>query len=137
MDWDKRKSTTDTANQEPIKVLDEGDIAILKAYSQAAYAQGIKTAEQDIKAIHDRIAQQTGLKEIDTGLAPQHLWDLQADQQRMRSEEPLQVARCTKIIEPGKKYLISIKQYAKFVVELGKDVAEEDIEEELRRDGVK
>lgn len=41
-----------------------------------------------------------GIKESDTGLAPPNLWDLPADRQRMESEHPLQVARCTKIIRP-------------------------------------
>jgi len=31
-------------------------------------------------------------------LAPPALWDLAADKQSMQSEPPLQVARCTKII---------------------------------------
>ena len=39
-----------------------------------------------------------GVKESDTGLAPPHLWDIAADRQRMQEEQPLQVARCTKII---------------------------------------
>jgi 26S proteasome regulatory subunit T1 len=48
---------------------------------------------------------------------------------------PLQVARCTKIVNPGTddaKYLINIKQIAKFVVGLGEKVAPTDIEEGMR-----
>ena len=79
------------------------------------------------------------------------------DRQRMAEEHPLQVARCTKIIpvNPGAaaaaravnpagaaqgqkgadeqdKYVISIKQIAKFVVGLGERVALTDIEEGMR-----
>lgn len=98
-----------------------------------------------------------GVKESDTGLASPNLWDLPADKQRMAEEHPLQVARCTKIIpmDPAKaeraravnpigavqgqkgadeqdKYLINIKQIAKFVVGLGERVAPTDIEEGMR-----
>lgn len=62
------------------------------------------------------------------------LWDLANDKNLMK-EQPLQVARCTKIIDPGTenaKYMISIKQMAKFVVGLGKNVAQTDVEEGMR-----
>ena len=56
-----------------------------------------------------------GVKESDTGLAPPNLWDIPADKQRMGAEHPLQVARCTKIINPPAnapdeptKYLINL-----------------------------
>ena len=71
-----------------------------------------------------------GIKESDTGLGPPSLWDLAADKQMMQEEQPLQVARCTKIINPGQddaKYMINVKQIAKFVVALGEKVAPTDI----------
>ena len=99
----------------------------------------------------------TGIKESDTGLASPNLWDLPSDRQRMNAEHPLQVARCTKIIKMDEaaaeaaravnpmgalqgqmgadeqdKYLINIKQIAKFVVSLGDRVAPTDIEEGMR-----
>jgi ATP-dependent 26S proteasome regulatory subunit len=46
-----------------------------------------------------------------------------------------QVARCTKIINPNTeeaKYVINVKQIAKFVVGLGEKVAPTDIEEGMR-----
>ena len=67
--------------------------------------------------------------------------DLPADKHAMSEEQPLQVARCTKIIhkaptEPEEKeeiqYMINVKQLAKFVVELGKKVAPTDVEEGMR-----
>lgn len=75
-------------------------------------------------------------QESDTGLAPPHLWDIAADRQRMSEEQPLQVARCTKIIadenEEKSKYVINVKQIAKFVVNLGERVSPTDIEEGMR-----
>ncbi|KAA6424202.1 MAG: 26S protease regulatory subunit 7-like [Trebouxia sp. A1-2] len=53
----------------------------------------------------------------------------------MQEEQPLQVARCTKIINPGTdeaKYVINVKQIAKFVVGLGDKVAPTDVEEGMR-----
>jgi 26S proteasome regulatory subunit T1 len=80
---------------------------------------------------------------LDTGLAPPNLWDIPADKLRMGEEHPLQVyrllikvARCTKIIQGGEgedaKYLINVRQIAKFVVGLGQRVAPTDIEEGMR-----
>lgn len=78
----------------------------------------------------------SGIKESDTGLAPPNLWDVAADKMRMSEEQALQVARCTKIIEATEgeeaKYLINIKQIAKFVVALGDKVAPTDVEEGMR-----
>jgi 26S proteasome regulatory subunit T1 len=107
---------------------------------------------QDKNAHHN-----VGVKESDTGLAPPNLWDVAADRQRIGEEGPLQVARCTKIIpvDPDKKaaaeavnplggnqgqkgadeqdkYVINIKQIAKFVVGLADRVAPTDIEEGMR-----
>ena len=55
----------------------------------------------------------------------------------MAEEQPLQVARCTKIIQDDKgedksKYVINVKQIAKFVVNLGERVSPTDIEEGMR-----
>ena len=77
------------------------------------------------------------VQESDTGLAPPHLWDVAADRQRMSEEQPLQVARCTKIISDEKddaksEYVINVKQIAKFVVQLGDRVSPTDIEEGMR-----
>lgn len=116
----------------------------------------MKKTETDIKEVQKRIDEKLGVKESDTGLAAPNLWDLASDRVRM-SEQPLQVARCTKIIpmDPKKaelaravnpagaaqgqkgadeqdKYVINIKQIAKFVVGLGERVAPTDIEEGMR-----
>lgn len=55
----------------------------------------------------------------------------------MSEEQPLQVARCTKIIQDEtdsekSKYVINVKQIAKFVVNLGERVSPTDIEEGMR-----
>ncbi|RLV89544.1 26S protease regulatory subunit 7 [Spathaspora sp. JA1] len=150
-DWDKyiAPSEEDEKNQEKIVPLSEGDIQVLKTYGAAPYATSLKEIEKDLKDIEERIKENIGVKESDTGLAPPHLWDVVGDKQRMQEEQSLQVARCTKIIEatqasasattPGlqnadtkSKYVINIKQIAKFVVGLGERVSPTDIEEGMR-----
>ena len=133
-DWEKYDKPLNDKKEE-IKALDEGDIAILKTYGVGPYAKELKKLESEAKEIQKRVNEKMGVKESDTGLAPPNLWDIPADKQRMQEEHPLQVARCTKIIsEPEKdsKYLINIKQIAKFVVGLGQRVAPTDIEEGMR-----
>lgn len=136
-DWEKWKNGDDGKEEKPIKALDAGDIAMLKNYGQGAYVRELKAIETEIKDVQKRVNEKMGVKESDTGLALPNLWDIQGDKQRMGSEHPLQVARCTKIIAPAKgeemsKYVINVKQIAKFVVGLGDRVAPTDIEEGMR-----
>ncbi|KAI8837606.1 26S protease regulatory subunit 7 [Chytriomyces hyalinus] len=136
-DWEKySRPVDDDKKEEKIKVLDEGDIALLKTYGQGPYAKELKKIETDIKDVQKRVNERMGVKESDTGLAPPNLWDLPSDKQRMGEEQPLQVARCTKIIQAGDgedaKYMINVKQIAKYVVGLGERVAPTDIEEGMR-----
>jgi 26S proteasome regulatory subunit T1 len=130
-DWEKYDKPIEDTQDEKIVALDEGDIALLKTYGQGPYARELKKIEQDNNEIRKRVNEKIGVKETDTGLAPPNLWDLPGDRQRMQDEQPLQVARCTKVIE-GKKYVINVKQIAKFVVGLGERVAPADIEEGMR-----
>jgi len=91
--------------------------------------------ENDISEITKRVNELAGIKESDTGLGPPAMWDLAADKQTLQSEQPLQVARCTKIINADTedaKYIINVKQFAKFVVDLNEQVASTDIEEGMR-----
>ncbi|KAK4695728.1 26S proteasome regulatory subunit T1, partial [Phenoliferia sp. Uapishka_3] len=156
-DWEKTEKKVDQKEEAKINPLDDEDIIILRTYGQGPYAKQLKQVEEDLKAIQKRVNEKMGVKELDTGLAPPNLWDLPADKQRMGEEHPLQVARCTKIIrlvEPGTegtaaplpvlppgqkpnadeqdKYVINVKQIAKFVVGLGDRVAPTDIEEGMR-----
>jgi len=133
---DQRKTTNkDEKEEKEIKVLDEGDIALMKTYGQGQYTKALKQVETDIQEITKRVNELAGIKESDTGLAPPALWDLMADKQSLQSEQPLQVARCTKIINADSddpKYIINVKQFAKFVVDLADSVAPTDIEEGMR-----
>jgi 26S proteasome regulatory subunit T1 len=128
---------------------------LLKTYGLGPYSVKIKQLEEEIKTHQQTVKDLIGIKESDTGLSPPSMWDLVGDKQMMSEEAPLQVARCTKIIAgtannnengndennpsslhsnaiPGNKYVINVKQIAKFVVALGEKVAPTDIEEGMR-----
>jgi len=122
----------DESNPKP---LDEDDIALLKTYGLGPYSKSIKVTETDIEKIAKHVNEICGIKESDTGLAPPSNWDLVADKRMLNEQQPLQVAHCTKIIDagtPDAKYMINVKQIAKFVVALGDRVAPTDIEESMR-----
>lgn len=131
---DQRKVNEDV--KDDVKALDDADIAVMKAYGVGAYQRSIKQLEKDISAEVKRVNELTGVKESDTGLSHPGLWDLHGDKQMMAEEPPLQVARCTKIIqgptEEENKYIINVKHVAKFVVGLGKEMAPTDVEEGMR-----
>eukprot|EP00795_Rhopilema_esculentum_P006730 gene6732-12292_t len=132
---DQRKVKQKDEKDEKIEALDEGDIAVLKTYGAGSYNKSIKKVEDDISSIFKKVDELTGIRESDTGLAAPALWDLAADKQTLHSDQPLQVARCTKIINADSddpKYIINVKQFAKFVVDLGDQVAPTDIEEGMR-----
>jgi len=135
--------------------LDSEDIALLKSYGLGPYTVPIKEIEDEIKKHQQTVKDLIGIKESDTGLSQPSQWDLVGDKQMLQEEAPLQVARCTKIIAgeedsanaagnnanannlptaqlAGNKYVINVKQIAKFVVGLGEKVAPTDIEEGMR-----
>jgi len=118
-----------------INVLDSEDIRLLKSFGVGPYNAAIKEGEGELDKLTKSINEARGIKESDTGLANPSIWDLVADKQVMQQEQPLQVARCTKIINADTddaKYMINVKQIAKFVVALGENVSPMDIEEGMR-----
>merc|ERR1711971_1189852 len=119
------------------KALNEEEIRLMKAYSFGPYDDDIKSLEKGVKKRIADIETAMGIKESDRGLAPPSQWDLNSDKVALQQEQPLLVARCTKIIERGqnedeREYMIVIRQIAKYVVDLGENVAPTDIEEAMR-----
>ncbi|GJN19900.1 hypothetical protein PR202_gb07215 [Eleusine coracana subsp. coracana] len=115
--------------------LDKDDIAMLKTYGIGPYSTSVKKVEKKIQEISKNINDLCGTKESDTGVAPPSQWDIIADRKMAQEEQPLQVARCTRIISPNTdeaKYVINMKQSGKFVVGLGDQVSPTDIEEGMR-----
>ncbi|XP_058111892.1 26S proteasome regulatory subunit 7A-like [Magnolia sinica] len=125
----------DFNNEKNPPPLDVDDIALLKTYGLGPYSSSIKKVEKEIKEIAKKVNDLCGIKESDTWLAASSQWDLVSDKQMMQEEQPLQVARCTKIINQNSedaKYVINVKQIAKFVFGLGNNVSPTDIEEGMR-----
>ncbi|XP_058106695.1 26S proteasome regulatory subunit 7A-like [Magnolia sinica] len=115
----------DINNEKNPPPLDVDDIALLKTYGLGPYSSSIKKMEKEIREIAKKVNDLCGIKESNTGLAASSRWDLVSDKQMMQ-EQPLQVARCTKIINQNSedaKYVINVKQIAKFVVGLGNKVS--------------
>jgi 26S proteasome regulatory subunit T1 len=77
--------------------LDESEINLFKAYGLGPYAEEIKKLEEENKEMVDKINKLTGIKELDTGISLPSQWNLAEDSKRA-TEQPLQVARCNKII---------------------------------------
>jgi len=139
---ERRDSSATLADSDSLRSpapADEDDIALLKTYGLGPYAAAIKQLEGDLKTIAKKVNDLCGIKESDTGLSAPSQWDLVSDKQAMQEEHPLQVARCTKIIlanpedkDDFSKYVINVKQIAKFVVGLADKVSPTDIEEGMR-----
>jgi 26S proteasome regulatory subunit T1 len=140
--------------------LDEGDIALLKAYGLGPYTRRIEDIENEIQLHQQTVKYLKGVKESDMGLNPPNMWDLVGDRQMMQEESTLQVAHCKRIIHAENeetnnsssdknnrtpksyranpesarddKYIIRVEHMAEFVVGLGEHVAPSDIEEGMR-----
>ncbi|KAK3250026.1 26S proteasome regulatory subunit 7A [Cymbomonas tetramitiformis] len=115
--------------------LDEDDIALLKTYGLGPYSSRIKAVEKDVSDVENKVNVLRGVRESDTGLAHPSQWDFVADKQALQEFQPLQVARCTKIVNPDcddTKYVVHVKQVAKFVVGLGEKLSPTDVEEGMR-----
>jgi|EP00953_Heterococcus_sp_UTEX-ZZ885_P018944 26S proteasome regulatory subunit T1 len=98
------KNDYDEENEEepPPPALDEGDIALLKTYGMGPYTARIKSIEKEIELSKEKVKDLIGIKESDTGLSIPSQWDLVSDKQMMQEEQPLQVARCTKVSTAGR-----------------------------------
>ena len=114
--------------------LSESDIALYKRYGKGPYNDALKTVEQEVKTLNQKITELCGIKESDTGLAQRAMWNMEKDK-KMVGEQSLMVGRCTQIINPGTteaKYVVSFKHMGKYVVGLDKNLAPTDIEEGMR-----
>lgn len=105
------------------------------SYELGPYQKSCAKLDESIRKMNEELIKMTGIKEHDTGLAPPSQWDIRADREILSQSHGLQVATCTKILDAETtepKYIINIKQTAKFVVALGEKVAPADVEEGSR-----
>lgn len=123
-------------NEHGADTLGDEEVKLIMNFGKSYYADIITQTEKDLKEIYERVSAKLGLREAETGLAPPMLWNLPSDSQRMKTEKTLQVARCCKVIEgeteSADKYMISIKQMAKFIVNRSKQLQRQDVTEGMR-----
>jgi 26S proteasome regulatory subunit T1 len=127
----EKKEDNVPKEEKGVKALDSEDINILKRYGMGPYVTKIKNLEDENKTQLEKINKIIGVQESDTGLGLPSTWNL-ANDQILNSQHSLQVATCTKIINKGTdqaKYMITLRQIAKFIVGLGKDCPATDIDE--------
>lgn len=122
---------TDSKNLNNLK---DSDLGLILNYGKNYYADKIVETEAEIKRYFDQINLKLGTREVETGLAPPSAWDLYADKERIHNEQSLQVAHVCKILEGYQepRYVINIKQMAKFVVNKGKKLDATMIQEGMR-----
>jgi 26S proteasome regulatory subunit T1 len=131
----------DKKNNEPISDI---DVDLLLEYSRSFYHEHIQFLEKQIAEVFDSIQIKLGLREVETGLAPPSLWDLSGDRKSMSEESVLIVARLNKILPPEEtldikksknnepRYMISLKQMAKFIVSKCSKVNKDSLSEGIR-----
>ncbi|KAI5686111.1 AAA domain [Leishmania braziliensis] len=125
----------DDKEEKEIIPLDKDDIALLNLYGSGPYHASIKELEEFVRSHVEELNKMGGMKESELGLAPAVQWDLNSDQKVLERENPLHVGRCERILNKGQddaRYVISIRDHAKYVVTIGERVAPEDIEESMR-----
>lgn len=109
-------------------------IGLTLCYGKNHYNDKIKDLESTISSLNDEVNKKLGTKEVETGLAPPSQWDLIGDKQKAQTDQTLQVAKVVKIIneysEP--RYMISIRQMAKFIVAKSKKLDPKYIYEGMR-----
>lgn len=115
-------------------VLNESDIGMVMSYGKNYYNDELRTLETEIEALFDQINLKLGTREVETGLAPPSQWNLIADKQRMQTDPTLQVARVVDILDgySEPRYMISIRQMAKFIVGKSKKLEASEIQKGVR-----
>lgn len=110
------------------------DIEVILSYGKNYYADDIKRTESEINTLFDQINFKLGTKEVETGLAPPSKWNIQGDKYRMQHDQTLQVARVVDILDghSDPRYMISVRQMAKFIVGKSKKLDASEIQKGMR-----
>jgi 26S proteasome regulatory subunit T1 len=120
--------------KKPVKVTDEADIDVFKRYGKGQYSEKIKGLEDEVKNMTKEINKLCGIRESETGLSLPSNWVPEQDRQAL-TEESLMVGRITKILDPNTdhtRYIIHIRQMAKYVVDIHENLSPTDVEEGMR-----
>ena len=113
---------------------DEDDIDILKKYGRGPYSEKINTIGSEVKDLTSEVNKLCGIRESETGLSLPSNWLVIEDKKAVNSE-PLMVGRIIKILDKDtdhSRYMIHLRQVAKYVVDLGSKLSPTDVEEGMR-----
>ena len=131
---DKQIDKNDPNEKEKVKMTDEADIDIFKRYGKGLYSEKLKSMEDQVKKMSKDINVLCGIRESETGLALPSNWVIEQDKQAL-GEDSLMVGRITKILEKNtdhSRYIVHIRQMAKYVVDLHENLSPTDVEEGMR-----
>ena len=79
-----KKEKDEKPKDEMGRPLTESDIQLFKRYGKGPYTDALKKVEGEVKELNQKITNQIGIKESDTGLALPAQWNLQMDKQMMK-----------------------------------------------------
>jgi 26S proteasome regulatory subunit T1 len=128
------KEKEDPNQKEKIITTDEADIDLFKRYGKGPYSEKIKAIEDQVKKMAKDINVLCGIRESETGLAMPSNWVIEQDKQAL-GQDSLMVGRITKIMEKNTehpKFIVHIRQMAKYVVDLHEELSPTDVEEGMR-----
>jgi 26S proteasome regulatory subunit T1 len=131
---DKSGGKNDPNEKPIIKGTDEADIDIFKRYGKGPYSEKVKAIEDEVKTMTKDINKLCGIRESETGLSLPSNWVIEQDRQAL-GEDSLMVGRITKIMDPNtdhSRYIIHIRQMAKYVVDIHENLSPTDVEEGMR-----
>uniref|UniRef100_A0A6P6YJN6 26S proteasome regulatory subunit 7 n=1 Tax=Dermatophagoides pteronyssinus TaxID=6956 RepID=A0A6P6YJN6_DERPT len=91
--------------------------------------------EQRCAELNAEVLKLVGVANTETGLAPVGQWDLKTDKKIIEEEYGLLIGECTSLIETQSaepKVVVNLRNMAKYLVGIGKDVRLEELEEGRR-----
>lgn len=132
-DDNKKKDEVEMSKEQKHKPADAEDIDLYKRYIKGPYSEKLKQLEDDVKNLTKSVNSICGVRESETGIALPSQWDMESAKKAI-SQDSLLVGRLSKIIEEDnkKKYVIHIKQLAKYIVDLDPKLSPTDVEEGMR-----
>ena len=127
----KDDKKTEIKDEPKVRPADEADLDLFNRYGRGPYTTKLKTIEDEVGNYVKSIKKLCGIRESDTGLSLPMNWILEQDKQALQ-EDSLYVGRLTKIMDPNtdhSRYIVHIKQMAKYVVDLDQNLSSTDVEE--------
>lgn len=132
----------DKDNKKEVTPLDEEDVSLMKIYGSGPYDAPIKALEEAVQTKQKLIQELLGVHENDLGRVPPSQWNIHRDLE-LEAKPFLAVAEVKQIFKKKEidakgesveqnHYVVSLKEFGKYVVNLAEEVSAKDIEEGTR-----